>query len=56
MKPKVWYAYRIKGAKAEQYAGVIVAKTEEEATREACKVFNATTALDKARVYVRERQ
>ena len=51
---KAWLAYRIKGAKAEKYDGLIHAHSREEAEIKAQAAFGATSQAEKAKVYVRE--
>ena len=51
---KAWLAYRITGAKAEKYDGLIHAHSREEAEIKAQAAFGVTTQAEKAKVYVRE--
>ena len=51
---KAWLAYRIKGAKAEKYDGLIRGHSREEAEMKAQAAFGAATQAEKAKVYVRE--
>jgi hypothetical protein len=51
---RVWFAYRIRGGKAEKLDGVILTHTFEEAEAKAYAAFGAVSPAEKANVYVRE--
>ena len=54
MTESAWLGYRIQGAKAEKYDGLIHAHSREEAEIKARAAFGATTQTQKAKVYMRE--